>query len=89
MKDKLLPQEFGAHGAELEDSAGESLAFHEGRRVAQLVPLKVAARDSQRLGSFPGGHDDADAAVAAAAHGAAPRVHQETHQEAAKSDKTI
>lgn len=55
--------------------------------MAQLVPLEVAARHPQRLGSLARRHDDSHSTVAAASHGSTPSVHKEAHQEAVSEKK--
>ena len=75
------PEELGPGRAELQDAGGDGLALHEGRRVDQLVLLEVSARHAHRHGRLARRYDDPDARVAAAAHGAAPRVDHEADEE--------
>jgi len=77
------PGELGADGSHLEYAAGERLGVGERRRVIELVGTDQLARDSRRLAGASRGHDDSHARVTQATHGAAARVHHETHQEPA------
>ena len=83
------PGELGADGSHLEYAAGERLGVGERRRVVELVGTDQLARDSRRLAGASRGHDDSHARVTQAAHGAAARVHHETHQEPADQQRAI
>ena len=76
------PQELGAHGAHLQDPAGQPLPLQHGWRSGQLLLLDQPAGDACGHGALPGGHDDPDAGVPGPTHGSTAGVHHEADQEA-------
>jgi hypothetical protein len=77
-----LPQKLSVHRSELENSTGQGLALHERRWIRQLVPLEIPAGHPHGHGRLPGRHYDSHAAMTAAAHCPAPRIHEKRYQEA-------
>ena len=79
-----LPEELGGRRSQFQDAAGQSLAFHQRRRVDQFVLLQVATGDPHRAGGLARRDDDTDATVATSAHSPAASVHHKTDQEPGK-----
>ena len=70
-------EELAAVRAGLEDARRQRLALVERRMRVELLFAHEAARDARRHGGPTRRYDDAHAAVAAALHRAASRVHHE------------
>lgn len=86
---KSLPKELGPRRSDFNQTTGQAFSFHHGGHGCQSVPLDQPAGDTCGGSALPRGDDDPEPVVSASPHGATPRIHHKTNQEAKNQSRRL